>query len=422
MPSKLAFRLQGHLEHQGLEIAVENRKGSVRKGVDKDGTPWRTVMKYPYGYIKGTKGSDGEEVDCYVGPDANAEKAYVVHQNKDDGKTYDEDKVMLGFGSLEEARAAYLKHYNDPKFLGPISAVPMDRFKKLMESGKTMKKISSLLDELVKIGTVSEEDAQKALDRYESLQKSAPTMKQVGRYAALGAVAGPAIAAVGNAVRGGRAPDVSLLGHLAGAKAPGLSGVLRGAAGSAVTGALGSGAVPLVRAHLDRQAEMGTLRKYMAQQTEPGTAGKLSEPFVPVEKSANAPPGILRRALRQLRHITAEVDDRVTQNLAADELRGHAEDVFQAEKQAAGAATRGGFLMSSEVPAFRAPRLDQTVQHQPQQIVEKLSAAVTPAGMLTAAKRVGTPRVTPPPGPSIAQVAKPKGFGKPIAGAVKNGI
>lgn len=128
------FKLQGHLEHQGLGIAVENRKGSVRKGVDKDGKPWRTEMKMPYGYIKGTKGADGEEVDAYVGPKKDATHAFVVHQRKDNGKGYDEDKVMLGQPSLAAAKKAYLAHYNDPKFLGPVSTVPMEHLKELLRA------------------------------------------------------------------------------------------------------------------------------------------------------------------------------------------------------------------------------------------------------------------------------------------------
>lgn len=42
--SEEKFKLQGHVVHQGIPIAIENRKGSVRKGVDADGTPWRTEM------------------------------------------------------------------------------------------------------------------------------------------------------------------------------------------------------------------------------------------------------------------------------------------------------------------------------------------------------------------------------------------
>lgn len=136
------FKLQGHTTHQGLGIAIENRKGSVRKGVDKDGKPWRTKMIHPYGYIKGTKGADGEEVDCYVGPVADATHAHVVHQKKEDG-SYDEDKVMLGFASEEDARKAYLAHYNTDRFLGPIKSVPMTRFKQMAESGKKLVKIGA---------------------------------------------------------------------------------------------------------------------------------------------------------------------------------------------------------------------------------------------------------------------------------------
>jgi hypothetical protein len=49
----------------------------------------------------------------------------------------------------------------------------------------------------------------------------------------------------------------------------------------------------------------------------------------------------------------------------------------------------------------------------------KLKKASTPAAMLSKAKQVGAPRATPMPGPSIAQISKPVGFGKPLAGATK---
>jgi hypothetical protein len=148
--------LQGHLNHQGLSIAVENRKGSVRSGVDADGKPWRTKMVHPYGYLVGSKGADGEGVDVYVGPHKEAPHAFVVHQHKVDGTGYDEDKVMLGFKSRDHAREGYLKHYNDPKFLGPIKKVPIEKLKSLLSSGKKLVKISEVtasafLDELSKI-------------------------------------------------------------------------------------------------------------------------------------------------------------------------------------------------------------------------------------------------------------------------------
>lgn len=120
-----------HRTFQGLNISIENPKGSVRSGTDRDGKSWTTKMVYDYGDIRGSMGTDKDNVDCYVGPDEDASNAYIVHQRKA-GKwdQYDEDKVMLGFDSEESAKTAYLQHYDDPRFLGPISAMPMDEFKK----------------------------------------------------------------------------------------------------------------------------------------------------------------------------------------------------------------------------------------------------------------------------------------------------
>lgn len=114
-------RVQWH----GLEIAIENPAGSVREGKG-----WRTKMKYDYGYVCRSGAVDGDEVDVYLGPELDkAPTVYVVHQRKyGDWKKYDEDKAMLGFSSEAAARAAYLEHYDDPRFLGPITAMPVDEF------------------------------------------------------------------------------------------------------------------------------------------------------------------------------------------------------------------------------------------------------------------------------------------------------
>ncbi len=140
--SKLAFTLQGHTAVQGIPVAIENRVGSVRSGKNEDGSTWKTKFKLPYGYIKGTKGADGEEVDAYVGPHKEAPKAYVVHQLRDDG-SHDEDTVMLGFKSKSEARKGILAHYDHPKYVGSTSTVPIEKLKGLIESGKRLTKIST---------------------------------------------------------------------------------------------------------------------------------------------------------------------------------------------------------------------------------------------------------------------------------------
>jgi hypothetical protein len=120
-----------HIRFQGLEIAIENPAGSTRSGTDRTGKKWKITMVCDYGYIKGSMGVDGDHVDCYVGPDEEADTAYVVHQRKvGRWDEFDEDKVMLGFPSEKAAKEAYLKHYDDPRFLGPITAMPMEEFKK----------------------------------------------------------------------------------------------------------------------------------------------------------------------------------------------------------------------------------------------------------------------------------------------------
>lgn len=114
-------KLHKRYKFQGLNISIENKKGSIRHWYDplKDESG-ETKMKYDYGYIRLTEGADGDHVDVYVGPDKEAGRVYVVHQNHPTTGKYDEDKVMLGFNTADEARQAYMDHYDDPKFFGSI--------------------------------------------------------------------------------------------------------------------------------------------------------------------------------------------------------------------------------------------------------------------------------------------------------------
>lgn len=148
---KKSRSLHGCMDFQGLKISIENRRGSLRQWYDphnkESGT---TRMKHPYGYIKMTEGNDGDHVDCYVGPHKDAKKAYVVHQMKAPSfKVYDEDKIMLGFLSAYEARAAYLAHYNDKRFLGSITIMPMEKFKdKVLDTKDKPGKLSKAVSEI----------------------------------------------------------------------------------------------------------------------------------------------------------------------------------------------------------------------------------------------------------------------------------
>lgn len=122
-------KLQGRTAFRGLNISIENKKGTIRRGVDSDGHKWAIKMHYDYGYIRGTEGVDGDHVDCYIGDNIDAKNVYIIHQKIPGTDKYDEDKCMLGFDTLADAKAAYLKQYDKPGFFGGVDTVPFELFK-----------------------------------------------------------------------------------------------------------------------------------------------------------------------------------------------------------------------------------------------------------------------------------------------------
>jgi hypothetical protein len=112
-------------------------------------------MKYPYGeFLANAMGHDKDKLDVYVGPYNDAPNVYIVHQNKvsgEDAGQYDEDKVMLGFRNPEEAKAAYLAHYNSDKFFRSITTMSFSLFKKaLLREEFEGDKVAGLKDMLEK--------------------------------------------------------------------------------------------------------------------------------------------------------------------------------------------------------------------------------------------------------------------------------
>lgn len=121
---------KGKLKIQGLDIAIENPKGSQRKGIDSDGKEWSTTMNHHYGDIKRTNGADGDPIDVFIGEKTESEKVFVVDQNDVVTGNFDEHKVMVGFDTKEEAKAAYLSNYSKGfSGFGEISETSMSEFK-----------------------------------------------------------------------------------------------------------------------------------------------------------------------------------------------------------------------------------------------------------------------------------------------------
>lgn len=114
----------------GLPIGLEWLKGETREYKSKQTgkVNFSKLMKADYGYIKKTEDNDGEELDVYIGPNSASEKVFVIKQLKDDG-SFDENKVMLGYDSLKEAKSSYLDHM-PPRRLGAVEELTLEKFKK----------------------------------------------------------------------------------------------------------------------------------------------------------------------------------------------------------------------------------------------------------------------------------------------------
>ena len=138
---KKGKKLARRMKLYGMDISIETDKGQERHWYDPNsGESGSVKMKHPYGYIRRTEGADDEHVDVYVGPNEESTRVFVIRQmKKPEFKEYDEDKVMIGFNSPDEAKQAYLIHYNSPKFFGSMKEMNINDFK-----DKFVKSINSL--------------------------------------------------------------------------------------------------------------------------------------------------------------------------------------------------------------------------------------------------------------------------------------
>lgn len=130
---------KGHIKVHGLDIAVENPRGSERRGTDPDGKEWAHTMSDHYGYIKKTTGADNEHIDTYIGRNPESDQIFIVDQIDQKTGGFDEHKVMMGFNSQEEAIQAYSSNFDEGWKVGPVRAMNKDEFKSWLKDGDTKK-------------------------------------------------------------------------------------------------------------------------------------------------------------------------------------------------------------------------------------------------------------------------------------------
>lgn len=132
----------------GLPISIENHKGQVRRKMVGGKVAWKVKMPAHYGYIRGTKGADGDHVDVYLGPHherAQDLPVHVIDQHRPwDGK-FDEHKCMVGFQDQKSAIAAYDAGFSDgsgPRRRKGVTAVDFAEFKRWVGTEGTKKKLA----------------------------------------------------------------------------------------------------------------------------------------------------------------------------------------------------------------------------------------------------------------------------------------
>ena len=138
---------KGHIRIHGLNVTIENPKGSYREGVGKDGKKWRVKMPNDYGYVRGTIGADHDHLDVHIGPHENSDKVFVIDQRDLDTRKFDEHKVFLGFRNREAAIGGYCNGFSDgkgSKRIMKITPMTVDEFKAWLDSGNTKEPLQSV--------------------------------------------------------------------------------------------------------------------------------------------------------------------------------------------------------------------------------------------------------------------------------------
>lgn len=156
-PGRLAagnYRM-GHIRIGGLDISIENPRFSTRGKYNRDGTlRWANEMPAHYGYIRGTIGADGDQLDVFIGkrPD-KLDTVWVIDQariSKRGKIKFDEHKVMLGYKNLKKALRDYQKAYGDRRLMGSITEMSFSAFKDWIKTGDLSKPVDSRFGILTK--------------------------------------------------------------------------------------------------------------------------------------------------------------------------------------------------------------------------------------------------------------------------------
>lgn len=128
-PNRKLYPYTGTIHLPGrLTVLVETAKGETRSGTDEDGRNWSVRMPAHYGEIKGTRGTDGDPLDVFVGPEPFAPYVYLVAIKDPATGLHDEDKAMWGFGSKADAMRCFRSTYDRNDLLLQVRKISTAEF------------------------------------------------------------------------------------------------------------------------------------------------------------------------------------------------------------------------------------------------------------------------------------------------------
>lgn len=136
-----APKMRGPL--RDLAFKVTNAAGTERNG---------RKLANDYGEVEGVTGADGGPLGAFYGPDADnpMRPVFVVDQIDRETGDFSEHKVMVGFKTEAEARAAYVANYGDDDGVGAITQMPQKNFVAWTKGPNTTQALSAELRRGVK--------------------------------------------------------------------------------------------------------------------------------------------------------------------------------------------------------------------------------------------------------------------------------
>ena len=91
------------VDFHGVTLDIEFPIGNA---IGLSGEP----IEAAYGFIRGTEGADGDEIDIYLGPNKDSDLVVKIENVGKNSHKYLEDKWMLGFNTKQEVVSAFIKH------------------------------------------------------------------------------------------------------------------------------------------------------------------------------------------------------------------------------------------------------------------------------------------------------------------------